>query len=101
MIDLKMRNPTAYKYLENGGFCGSLSGNNFSNIPMDQVIEMTINRFSKTVGGLSGKTENIAASNKWTRLNHYMCALKEHMDETIGKHKKRECGIREKKNRKG
>ena len=88
MIDLKMRNPTAYKYLENGRFCGSLSGNNFSNIPMDQVIEMTINRFSKTVGGLSGKTENIAASNKWTRLNHYMGALKEHMDETIGKRKK-------------
>ena len=46
MIDLKMRNPTAYKYMENGGFCGSLSGNNFSNIPMDQVIENVANMCS-------------------------------------------------------
>ena len=70
MLDLKLRNPTAYRYLENGGFSGSLSGSIFSNIPMDQVIEMTINRFSKSVGGLSGKTENIGAGDRWVRLNH-------------------------------
>ena len=67
-VDLKVRNPAAYRYLDDGGFCGSLSGNNFSNMPMDQHIESTVNRFSKTVGGLSGKTENIGASNKWVRL---------------------------------
>ena len=30
----------------------------FSNICMDQVIESTINHFSKSVGGLTGKTEH-------------------------------------------
>ena len=97
MLDLKLRNPTAYRYLENGGFSGSLSGSIFSNIPMDQVIEMTINRFSKSVGGLSGKTENIGAADRWVRLNHYLCALKEHLDDKIRKNKTSvhaECGKR-------
>jgi hypothetical protein len=76
MLDLKSRNPQAYQYLEDGWFSGSLSGSIFSNISMDQVIEMTINRFSKSVGGLSRKTENIGAADKWVRLNHYLCAMK-------------------------
>ena len=79
MIDLKRINPEAYAYLESGGFSGFLSGSKHSNIPMDQIIEMTINRFSKSTGGISGKTEDAGASEKWGRLNHYLCALKEHM----------------------
>ena len=34
-------------------------------IPMDQIIEMTINRSCKEIGGLSGKTENVGASENW------------------------------------
>ena len=41
MRDLKTRNIEAYKYLENGGFTGSLSGASHSNIPCDQMIETT------------------------------------------------------------
>ena len=52
---------------------------------MDQVIETTINRYSKTTGGLKGKTEDPDACEKWGRLSHYMCALKEHLDYKIGK----------------
>ena len=51
MIALKRRLPKAYQYLEEGGFTGSLSGSPHSNISMDQVIETTINRFSKSAGG--------------------------------------------------
>ena len=45
-------------------------------IPCDQIIEMTINRQSKDTGGLSGKTENVGASMRWTRINHIMAALR-------------------------
>ena len=41
-------------------------------------METTINRFSKSVGDLSGKTEYIGALNKWALLNNYLCLLKEH-----------------------
>ena len=83
MLDLKRRNSDAYTYLENGGFTGSLSGEVHTNIPCDQIIETTINRFSKSTGGLMGKTEDKDASEKWCRLNPYMTAIKEHMDSKV------------------
>ena len=52
---------------------------------MDQLIETTINRFSKSTGGIAGKTEDLGACEKWTRLNHYLRVLKEYMDGKIGK----------------
>ena len=83
MINLRSRNSEAYDYLLNGGFTGSLSGSNHSNIPCDQLIETTINRFSKSVDGILGKTEDVGACEKWVRLNQYMCALKEHLDKKV------------------
>ena len=44
MRALKEENAAAYKYLEEGGFTGSLTGRPHSRIPFDQVIEMTINK---------------------------------------------------------
>ena len=85
MIDLKKRNTEAYKYLEDGRFPGSLSKSLHCNIPIDQIIEMTINRFSKSTGGIGGKTEDDGASEKWIRLNHYLSALKEHMNKKLRK----------------
>ena len=88
MINLKTRNPIAYMYLEDGGFSGSLSGSIHSNISMDQMIETTLNRFSKSAGGLSEKAENLGSSNRWTRLNYYLCALKEYMNNKIRRNKR-------------
>ena len=50
-----------------------------------QIIETTINRSTKYTGGLSGKTENVRASEKWMRINHIMAALREHLDSVIRK----------------
>ena len=47
-----------------GGFAGSLSGQKFTMIPMDQMIEVTINKSSKVVGGLFGVNENKGASER-------------------------------------
>ena len=83
MRALKKRNSTAYSDLEEGGFSGSLSGTTHSQLPMDQIIEMTINRFSKETGGLSGQTENKGASERWMRINHYIAALKQHLEAKV------------------
>ena len=44
-------------------------------IPCNQITETTINRSSKSTGGLSGKMENVGASEKWMWINHIMAAL--------------------------
>ena len=57
------------------------------NIPksIDQLIKFTINRSSKERGDLSGNTENVGASNRWIRINHYMAALTEYLHGKIRK----------------
>ena len=84
-MNLPGRNPEAAAYLEDGGFSGSTSGLPHSNVPMDQLIETTIKRFSESTCGIAGKTEDPGACEKWTRLNHSLCVLKEYMDCKIGK----------------
>ena len=54
-----------FNHTLNQGFTVSLSGQSFTRILCDQVIEMTINGASKDTGGLSGKTENAGASERW------------------------------------
>ena len=60
MLNIEKNAPQAHV----GGLAGSLSEQKFTIIPMDQMIEMTINKSSKVVGGLSGVTENKGASEK-------------------------------------
>ena len=93
MLKLPEIFPEAYAYLQQGGFSGSLSGKSHSNIPMDQMIECTINRFSKSVGGIVGRTEDKAACEKWGRLSPYLCALKEHLDKKMGNQREADLHI--------
>ena len=83
MLNLHNSNPDLLHHMQEQGFTVSLSGLPYSRIPCDQVIEMTINRSSKDTGGLSGKTENVGASERWMRINHIMAALREHLDALI------------------
>ena len=46
---------------------------------------MTINCVSKDTGGLSGKTENAGASERWMRINHLMAALRDKLDQLTRK----------------
>ena len=70
MKNLEFKNPEAYEYLKGGGFSASLSGEKHTQIPMDQIIETTINRSCKEVGGLIGQTENKGATQRWNRTHH-------------------------------
>ena len=74
MCALRTDNPEAYKYLKDGGFSGSLTGLPHSRIPFDQIIEMTIDRSCKDIGGLTQNTNNPGATERWTRTNHLMVA---------------------------
>ena len=86
MLNFQNSHPNIYQYLKNGGFIASISGLPFSKIPeCDQIIEIIINRSSKSTGGLSGKTENIESSGKWMQINHIMAALREHLESVIRK----------------
>ena len=87
MLNLEKSHPALFKHIEDHGFTVSLTGQPFTKIPCDQVIETTINRSSKATGGLSGKTENYGASERWMRINHIMAALRETLDEVTRKNK--------------
>ena len=54
---------------------------------MDQIIETTINRFSKETG-LSRITENKGANERRVRINPFITALYEHVNATLNKNKK-------------
>ena len=88
MLSLKEENARAYMYLENGGFTGSITGNSHSRLPFDHIIETTLNKQCKGIGGIGGNTENLGATERWVRINHYMAALREKMNQKIGKRTK-------------
>ena len=52
---------------------------------MDQVIEMTINRSSKETGCLIGKTENPGPCARWSKINHFLVAFREHQNKIFRK----------------
>ena len=80
---LEEENIAAYKYLEQGGFSSSLTGKPHSRVPYDQVIEMTISRSCKDVGGPSGNTQNLGATERWTKIYHHIVALREYLNKKI------------------
>ena len=79
MLWLKEENLEASQYLHDRGFTGSLSGRSHSMILMDQIIEMTINRSRWEIGGLSDKTENLGASERWAKI----VAMRKHLNEKV------------------
>ena len=85
MLNLQDSHHNIYQYLKNRWFTASISGLRFSKLTCDQIIEITLNRSSKSTGVLSGKTENDGASEKWMRIKRIIAALREHLDSVIRK----------------
>ena len=52
-------------------------------VPMNQIIDMTINRSCKKIGGLSVKTENLGARDRWAKIHHCMVAMQEHLNKKV------------------
>ena len=71
MRNLETSHPAIDKNMKNGDFCVQRQDlATFSQTACDQVIEQTINRHSKTQGGLSGKTRKKGAVNRWILSCH-------------------------------
>ena len=87
MRKLGKDNEEAYIFMLNGSFTGSLTGKPHSRIPMDLIIETTVNRWSKEVGEICGKTHNDGATERWFRVNHLLSILKEHQQKNLTKKK--------------
>ena len=85
MTNLENSHPDMFNHMLNQGFTVSLSGKPFTEKLCDQVIETTINRASKDTGGLSGKTENAGATERWMPINHLMSALRKKLDQVARK----------------
>ena len=71
--------------MKNGGFSGSLTGIPQTEIPYNQIIETTINRQCKDVGGIGGNTDNLGTTDCWARNSHLIAALPERMNKKIRK----------------
>ena len=83
MLNIEKNAPQIDQYLATDGPARSLSEKTFTMILIDQMIEMTINKSSKVVGGLSGVTENKGTNERLMRINHFHATLKQHLDLKI------------------
>ena len=80
MVHLPETHPDMHNRLMAGEFAVQLTKDRtFNSIPHDQTIEVTINKDTKTSGGLIGKTLRHASVNKWIwtaadKATYYQCS---------------------------
>lgn len=76
MMSLQQTHPAAYNMLESGDF--GVQRNNthgFSQVPVDQTIEQTLNRNTKTKGGIVGFSLKKGAVRRWLITAHVRAAI--------------------------
>ena len=84
MRDLENSNPSAWTYLQNGGFSTQMSSSNtFGRIPMDQVIEETANKDTQTPGGTKGFSLNKGAVSRYYITADYRKACLRNLREMV------------------
>ena len=76
MMKLETENPEVYDEFKKGNFTVQLSDSTFGRVEPDKIIEMTINRDTKTPGGTTGFSTNADAIRRWTLNASYRAALR-------------------------
>ena len=85
MIQLHKEHPIADAELNMGGFAVQrCAGHAFSQIPVDQTIEQTVNRDTKTPGGIIGFSQNKAATHRWLLTAHHRASVTQCCREMAG-----------------
>ena len=85
MKALSTSHPEANTYLQNGGFAIQRShASPFSQIPIDQTIEQTTNRDTKTKGGIVGFSLNRGAVQRWMLTAHERAAVTQNLKKMMG-----------------
>ena len=75
MATLNATHPHAHQALTNGEFAVQRSSQPFVRVPVDQSIEQTVNRDSKTSGGIIGFSTKLAAMQRWIQTAHERAGL--------------------------
>jgi hypothetical protein len=79
--------PVVYDHFMAGGFVVKRSSIPFSAVAADMCLEQTINRSSKTSGGIIGNTKRKEFVARWNIIHHelmavnqtHWCAIKQHI----------------------
>jgi hypothetical protein len=87
MLQLPTDFPEVYDQFMRGNFAAQLSDNGrFTRVEIDKVIEMTLNRDTKTSGGCTGFSTNINAVKRWEINSTYRAALRTYFHEHLNYH---------------
>ena len=70
MISLIDVHPPTHKSFQAGNFVVQRSGNAFSQVAVDQTIEQTINRDTKSKGRIAGSSLNKGSVQRWLITSH-------------------------------
>ena len=70
MMTLESRHSYVHRQLCNGNFVVQRSSNSFAQVPMDQCIEQTVNKDTKTQGGIIGFSCRPGSVQKWIATAH-------------------------------
>ena len=77
MLQLNKSFPEIYEQVIVGNFAAQLSSDKlFSRIETDKVIEMTLNKDTKTPGGTRGFSTNVGAVQRWKLNGSYRASLR-------------------------
>ena len=77
MLQLNKSFPEIYEQVIVGNFAAQLSSDKlFSRIETDKVIEMTLNKDTKTPGGTRGFSTNVGAVQRWKLNASYRASLR-------------------------
>ena len=75
MMSLEDAHPSAHEALKAGDFVVQRSSSAFSQVAVDQTIEQTINRDTKSKGGIVGFSLNKGAVQRWLLTSHERAAI--------------------------
>ena len=76
MLSLPDKFPDVYSEFEKGNFSAQISDGSFSRVETDKIIEMTLNKDTKTPGGTTGFSTNPGAVKRWELNASYRAALR-------------------------
>ena len=91
MLALEKDFPEIYEQFLHGNFTAQLTEGMFNRVETDKVIEMTLNKDTKTPGGTTGFSTSLGAVQRWEINASYRASLREvfhqHLNYSTQRHK--------------
>ena len=86
MKNLETSDPEIYHSLQNGGFTVQRSEHSFAQVSFDQTIEQTVNRDTKTKGGIIGFSTRKESVGKWVHTAPERAAITQKFLDMLDMH---------------